>query len=424
MIRMDKFVMHGGCRLNGRVSISGSKNAVLPIMTAAMLADGEYQFSNVPNLRDVKTMSKMLHSLGLDVQFQDNTLKIRTNQCKSFAAPYDLVKTMRASIYVLGPLLGRYGQARVSLPGGCAWGPRPVNLHIEGMRKLGAKIDIREGYIIAKAKRLKGAHIAFDLPSVGATGNVMMAAVLAQGKTVIENAAREPEITALAYFLNRMGAKIDGIGSDHIEIQGVDDLNAANFKIIPDRIEAGTFLIATHMTGGHIILEKCEPVHLTSIIQKLQDSGAKIEIDQDIISIHSNGKIHPVDVTTSVYPGFPTDMQAQWMALMTIARGSSVITDEIYQDRFTHVAELRRLGANITLDHNVALVKGISHLSGAPVMSTDLRASASLILAGLVCKGRTDISRVYHIDRGYEHIEKKLQSLGADIVRDKEELVI
>lgn len=424
MIKMDKLVIHGGKSLNGTVVISGSKNAVLPVMAATILADGNYQIINVPNLRDVQTMSKMLKSLGACVDFQKNVLNIITSECRSVEAPYNLVKTMRASIYVLGPLLSRYGHAKVSLPGGCAWGPRPVNLHIEGLKKLGATIKIQKGYIIARAKCLKGSHITFDISSVGATGNVLMAAVLAKGKTVIENAAREPEISSLAEFLNKMGAKIHGVGSDRLEIEGVTKLHSTDTKIIPDRIEAGTFLIAGHITGGSVTLHQADSGHLTALIQKLRDSGAKIQIGENAVSIHSNESIQPVNVTTAVYPGFPTDMQAQWMALMSLARGSSVIRDEIYLDRFTHVAELQRLGADIVLDHNVALVKGTDYLSGAPVMSTDLRASASLILAGLVARGKTDISRVYHIDRGYEQIEKKLQSLGADIVREKETLVI
>lgn len=424
MIRMDKLVIRGGKCLKGSMTVSGSKNAVLPMMAATILADGNYHISNVPGLRDVKTMAKMLKSLGHSVDFQDHRLNIVTGRCDSFEAPYDLVKTMRASIYVLGPLLSRHGRARVSLPGGCAWGPRPVNLHIEGLKKLGAVIDIKGGYIMARAKRLRGALIAFDIPSVGATGNVLMAAVLADGNTIIENAAREPEITALADFLCRMGAKIRGIGTDRLEIEGVDRLDSADAEVIPDRIEAGTYLIAGHLTGGAVTLHRTNPDHLTAIIQKLRDSGARIDVEAGTVCLRSSGKIEPVNVATAVYPGFPTDMQAQWMALMSIAKGSSMIRDEIYLDRFTHVAELRRLGADIVLDHNVAMVKGTDYLSGAPVMSTDLRASASLILAGLVARGRTDISRVYHIDRGYEQIETKLQALGADIIREKEALVI
>jgi UDP-N-acetylglucosamine 1-carboxyvinyltransferase len=424
MIRMDKFVVRGGNPLKGSVYVSGSKNAVLPIMAATLLADGSYEITNVPQLRDVQTMMKMLSSLGLEVEQREQRLRIHSVPCRSFEAPYDLVKTMRASVYVLGPLLARYGHACVSLPGGCAWGPRPVNLHIEGMQKLGAKIEIRNGYIIAKASRLRGSNIAFNIPSVGATGNILMAAVLAKGRSTIENAAREPEIDSLAIFLNQMGAKINGIGSPRLEIEGVETLHPAQTAVIPDRIEAGTFLIAAHITGGNIRLMHAEPAHLGTVIRKLEESGAQIETDSSEIRLKSQGKISPVDVTTAVYPGFPTDMQAQWMALMTRSNGVSVIKDEIYVDRFTHVAELKRLGADITLDHNIAVVHGKKQISGAPVMSTDLRASASLIIAGLIADGETHISRVYHIDRGYEKIELKLKKLGAEIERTKEVLII
>lgn len=417
---MDKIVVLGGKKLKGTVAIGGSKNAVLPIMAGTLLADGEYTIQRVPDLRDVKTMMSLIGNIGPSVTFDNHSLFIRTKGCSSFQAPYDLVKTMRASIYVLGPLVSRFGYGKVSLPGGCAWGPRPVNLHIQGLKKMGASIKLEQGYIIAKTKRLKGARISFDIPSVGATGNLLLAAVLAKGTTLIDNAAKEPEISALAHFLVEMGAHINGIGSEHLEIEGVDGLHAASVKIIPDRIEAGTFLVAGFITGGDIVLECVDPNHLVAIIQKLRDSGAEIEERSDSIRIRSSGTILPGDVITAVYPCFPTDMQAQWMALMTIAQGSSVITETVFLDRFTHVAELRRLGGDITLDHNIAVVKGINFLSGAPVMSTDLRASASLILAGLVARGRTDIARVYHIDRGYEHIEEKLKTLGAEIWREQE----
>lgn len=423
-IIMDKIVVFGGNRLKGTVKISGSKNAVLPTMAAALLAEGDHRIENVPVLRDVQTMSRLLGSIGADVKIEDHLLQINTQGCSSFEAPYDLVKTMRASIYVLSPLVSRFGYAKVSLPGGCAWGPRPVNLHIEGLRKLGAQIKIEKGYIVARAKKLQGTHITFDIPSVGATGNILMAAVLARGTTVIENAAQEPEITFLTSFLQKMGANIEGAGTGHLKIEGVESLRPASIVVIPDRIETGTFLVACHMTGGDVHLEGSNPSYLTAVIDKLRDSGALIEQGDLWIRIRSKGKVRPVDVSTAVYPGFPTDMQAQWMALMSIAQGSSVVTDSIFKDRFTHVAELQRLGAEITLDHNVAVIKGVEHLSGAPVMSTDLRASASLILAGLVARGRTDISRVYHIDRGYERIEEKFKALGAEIWRDQEELVI
>lgn len=423
MIYMDKIVVQGGKSLKGVVEISGSKNAVLPIMACALLAEGTYHLTRVPNLRDVKTMCKLLESIGLTVRFRGPVLDISSGTISHCEAPYNLVKTMRASIYVLGPMLSRFGQARVSLPGGCAWGPRPVNLHIEGLEQMGAKIRIENGYIHASAGRLKGAHILFDQPSVGATGNLLMAAVLARGTTVLENAAKEPEITALAGFLVRMGAQIHGIGTSRLEIDGKDTLHPADTAIIPDRIETGTFLTAGHITGGDIRLKHVNPDHVRKIMEKLSDAGAELTEEEDGIRIRSGGVSRVVNISTAVFPGFPTDMQAQWMALMATAKGSSLITENIYLDRFTHVAELQRLGADIHLDHNVAVVRGVDQLNGAPVMSTDLRASASLILAALIAKGRTDISRVYHIDRGYEQIEVKLKNLGADIWREKEPLV-
>jgi len=417
---MDKLVIFGGRPLTGTVHISGAKNAVLPVMAATLLADGQYRIKNVPNLRDVRTMSALLQTIGGKAEFHHNTLNIEISQCDHFEAPYDLVKTMRASIYVLGPLVGRYGYAKVSLPGGCAWGPRPVNMHIEALRKMGADIQINQGYILAKAKKLKGTKLLFDFPSVGATGNILMAAVLAEGTTIIHNAAKEPEITALVRFLKKMGAFIRGAGTEKLEIEGVGHLHSTETVIIPDRIEAGTFLIAAHITGSRIRLESVYPRHIGAVISKVKDSGAQIIEGNRWIDIVSNGQISPVNISTSVYPGFPTDMQAQWMALMSIAKGSSVITDTIFEDRFTHVSELQRLGATIQRDRNMAVVKGVKSLSGAPVMSTDLRASASLILAGLVAKGRTEVSRIYHIDRGYERIEEKLKQLGANIYRDQE----
>ncbi len=424
MVKMDKLVVEGGHQLKGRVGISGAKNAVLPMMACTLLSDGEYNFQNVPHLRDVQTMSKLLVSIGAEISHQHDNLLINSRKCEKYEAPYELVKTMRASIYVLGPLLARHGYARVSLPGGCAWGPRPVNLHVEGLRKLGAKIDIENGYIIAKARSLRGAHISFDVPSVGATGNILMAAVLASGTTILENCAREPEIVATAEYLQKMGANISGIGSDQLIIEGVTSLKPADAAVIPDRIELGTFMVAAHLTGGDVRFTGVIPSQVAAIIDKLKESGATVEIEADEIRVKSDGSIKPVHVTTAVYPGFPTDMQAQWMSLMSLAQGTAMITDTIFHDRFTHVAELRRLGAQINLDNNVAVVKGVRHLSGAQVMSTDLRASACLILAGLVAQGRTDISRVYHIDRGYEKIEEKLGSLGAVIRREYEELIV
>ncbi|MEJ2627236.1 MAG: UDP-N-acetylglucosamine 1-carboxyvinyltransferase [bacterium] len=391
---MEKIVIKGGKTLKGTVKNSGAKNAVLPVMASTLLADGEYRIGNVPELRDVRTMSSLLTSIGSKAEFNKNSLIIKTSGYTNLTAPYELVKTMRASIYVLGPMVARFGYAKVSLPGGCAWGPRPVDLHLKGLKALGAEIKIDKGYIIAQAKRLQGNHISFEVPSVGATGNILMASVLARGTTVIENAAEEPEITALVKCLNKMGAKIKGEGTDYLEIQGVSSLNPADFKIIPDRIEAGTFLVAGHMTGGSIKIIHSEPKHLTTLLNKLRESGAEIEEGNDWVHLYSKGKITPVDVTTAVYPGFPTDMQAQWMAMMCLARGPSVITDNIFKDRFTHVAELKRLGADIEVTGNVAVVKPVKHLCGAPVMSTDLRASACLILAGLVARGTTGISRI------------------------------
>lgn len=389
-------------------------------MPATLLAPGRYTLHNTPLLRDITTMSRLLETMGTTISHSNHTMVIDSTHVTHFEAPYEHVKKMRASIYVLGPLIARYGEAKVSLPGGCAWGPRPVNLHIEGLKKLGAEITLDGGYIIAKSKRLKGARIVFDVSSVGATGNILMAAVLAKGTTVIENAALEPEITALAEFLATMGGKISGIGTNRLEIEGVDALHPADVNTIPDRIEAGTFLVAAALSGEKgkkIRIQKCNPSHLGAIIAKLEDAGARIEIEQDAVTLVPPDEIRPVNVTTSIYPGFPTDMQAQWIALMSVANGTSVITDTIYFDRFTHVPELSRLGANITVKENVATVVGTRKLKGAKVMSTDLRASASLILAGLAAEGTTEVLRVYHIDRGYEAIEKKLQSLGADISR-------
>lgn len=414
---MDKFVIHGGKKVNGTVTIGGSKNEALALMPAALLASGKYRFTNVPELRDIATMTRLLQMMGVDVEREKNSLVLNTFRVNKFEAPYEQVKKMRASIYVLGPLTARYGHARVSLPGGCAWGPRPVNLHIDGVRKLGAKVEIDRGYIIARAKRLKGAKITFDVSSVGATGNVMMAAALARGTSVIANAATEPEITALAVFLTKMGARIDGIGTSRLEIEGVDTLHPVDERMIPDRIEAGTFLIAAALSGRTVKVESCKPDHLTSVISKLEEAGVKFEIGDNWIKVKAPRTIQAVDVTTAIYPGFPTDMQAQWITLMSVARGSSVIVDSIYFDRFKHVPELVRLGADIELKKNAAIVRGVKSLTGTKVMSTDLRASASLVLAGLVAGGKTEVLRIYHLDRGYERIEKKLQMIGASIRR-------
>jgi len=414
---MDKFVIQGGKRLQGTLIVSGAKNSSLALMPASLLAQGTFRFSNTPNLRDVATMSSLLKSMGVKAELKDHVLTLDTTQIRKHEAPYEHVKKMRASIYVLGPLVARFGRAKVSLPGGCAWGPRPVNLHIESIRKLGATIELKRGYIIATADRLQGTRIQFDVSSVGATGNALMAAVLAKGTTLIENAALEPEITSLALFLQTMGARIDGIGTTRLEIEGVDDLHAVDTETIPDRIEAGTFLVAAAITGGKVRLEHVVPDHLTSIVDKLRAAGCSVTIGPTTIELQAPARMQPVDVTTNAFPGFPTDMQAQWIALMSIAGGRSVITDSIYLDRFKHVPELMRLGADIEMKENRAIVRGVRALTGAKVMSTDLRASASLILAGLVAEGETEVLRAYHLDRGYETIEKKLQSVGADIRR-------
>jgi UDP-N-acetylglucosamine 1-carboxyvinyltransferase len=414
---MDKFVINGGNPLKGVVRISGAKNATLALMPAALLASGTCQLRNTPILRDVNTMAALLRTMGISAELKEHTLTLDTSTIRNFEAPYEHVKKMRASIYVLGPLIARYGNAKVSLPGGCAWGPRPVNLHIWALRKLGAEIDLREGYIYARAGRLTGTRIHFDVSSVGATGNAMMAAVLAQGTTLIENAAIEPEITQLAEFLVAMGASINGIGTNTIEIEGVTDLHPATVDTIPDRIEAGTFLVATALCGGSVTLSHVIPDHLTAVTAKLEDAGAQLSHDATSVTITGPATVTPVDVTASVFPGFPTDMQAQWTALMAVADGRSVVTDTIYFDRFKHIPEMVRLGADIEAKDNAAIIRGVKRLTGAKVMSTDLRASASLILAGLVADGMTEVLRVYHLDRGYEAIEKKLRALGADIQR-------
>lgn len=414
---MDKFVIKGGKKLYGTVDVSGAKNASLALMPACLLTEGISTLSNTPELNDVYTMIKLLTFLGSEITFDDHLLKIDTKKINSYEAPYEHVKKMRASVYVLGPLLTKYGNAKVSLPGGCAWGPRPINLHLEALEKMGADIELDSGYIIAKSKRLRGARINFDISSVGATGNTLMAASLAKGTTVINNAAMEPEITNLAEFLVKMGAKINGIGTSTLEIEGVDELSPVEIETIADRIEAGTLLIAAAITRGNVTLTKIYPKYLQAVISKLEDSGCTIKSDDNSIHLEGRGKIKPVNVATSIFPGYPTDMQAQWIAYMSLAEGVSTITDTIYLDRFKHVPELVRLGADISISENSALVKGVTRLNGAKVMSTDLRASASLVLAGLAAEGTTEVLRVYHLDRGYQRIEEKLKSLGAEIER-------
>ena len=416
---MDKFVVNGGNQISGTVDISGAKNAVLPLMTAALLVDGKTTINSVPDLRDTRTMIRLLEIIGANVAFKNNSLSIDASDVNNLEAPYDLVKTMRASFYVLGPLLAKFGEVRVSLPGGCAWGPRPVDFHLKGLEQLGAKISLESGYILAKAEYLKGNKISFDFPSVGATGNILMASVLARGETQIENAAKEPEIVQLCEMLNQMGANIIGIGTDKITVNGVDKLHPVDIDVIPDRIEAGTYLIAG-ATMGDITLNNCNPKHLNDVINKLKLSGANITSTENSVSIEKIDTIKAVDLTTEVYPGFPTDLQAQWMAFMSIAKGKSIIIDTVYHDRFTHIPELNRLGADIQLTDNKAVVNCVIKLKGAQFMSTDIRASAALILGAIIAEGKTEISRVYHIDRGYDSIEKKFRNLGVDISRVNE----
>ena len=414
---MDKIVIEGMRPLSGTVKISGAKNAVLPIMTAALIPSGISRIKRVPKLRDTYTMIRLLEIVGANVVFNGNTLEIDSTNVDNPEAPYDLVKTMRASFYILGPLMARFGRVKVSMPGGCAWGPRPVDFHLKGLERLGAKLTLKEGYILAEAEQLQGSEIRLEFPSVGATGNLAMAAATANGTTVIYNAAREPEIVQLCEFLNKMGASISGIGSETLIIDGVNRLHPTDIKVIPDRIETGTFLIAGALLGG-ITLKDIEIDHLDTVLGKLKDVGCKISIGESSITLEPPDKIKPVDMTTAVYPGFPTDLQAQWVALMSLADGSSTIKDTVYHDRFSHIPELARLGANIQVNHNTAFVRGVDSLVGAPVMSTDIRASASLIIAGLAASGETEVSRVYHIDRGYERIEEKFRHLGANISRE------
>ena len=412
---MDKIIIQGQNSLSGSVNISGAKNAVLPIMTAALMAEGESVISRVPDLRDTRTMIKLMEIVGAKCSMEGNRLKIDADSVNNPEAPYDLVKTMRASFYVLGPLLARFGTVKVSLPGGCAWGPRPVDFHLKGLEKLGAKVTLRSGYILAEAKKLKGANINFEFPSVGATGNIVMAAATADGITTIENAAREPEIVQLCDYLNKMGASISGVGTSKIVIEGVESLYPANIDVIPDRIEAGTFLMAGALMGK-ITLDEVNPEHLDAVLQKLKEVGALVKTTSNSVTIEPGG-LKPVDMKTAVYPGFATDLQAQWVALMSLADGSSMVTDTVYHDRFSHVPELNRFGANIKVDKNTAFIRGVKELVGAPVMSTDIRASAALIIAALAANGQTEVSRVYHIDRGYERIEEKFRKLGAEISR-------
>jgi UDP-N-acetylglucosamine 1-carboxyvinyltransferase len=417
---LDKLIIRGGKKLKGEVDISGAKNAALPIMVASLLSSGYCTISKVPNLKDIMTMGRLLANLGAGFHYEDRKAIINTEKIKIFEAPYDLVRTMRASILVLGPLLAKFGRAKVSLPGGCAIGARPINLHLMGLEKMGADIKLESGYVIAKTKRLKGASIYFDMPTVTGTENLMMAASLAKGRTLLENAAREPEVVDLANALISMGAKIKGAGESVIEIEGVDELKPVHYSIIPDRIEAGTFMTIAGITGGDIVIKGCRLEHLDASVMKLKEVGLVFEHVQDGIRVLGPHRPKAANVKTMPYPGFPTDMQAQFMALMSIADGTSIIKEMIFENRFMHVAELRRMGADIIVEGGIATVKGISKLKGAPLMATDLRASASLVVAALAAKGETTIHRLYHLDRGYEKMEEKLLRLGADVRRVKE----
>ena len=414
---MDKICVEGGKRLEGQVAVSGAKNAALPILASSLLTDGTCRFTNVPNLRDIHSIVQLLESLGAYVEFEDDMVLVNAASLANSEAPYELVRKMRASILVLGPLVARLQHARVSLPGGCAIGARPINLHLKGLASLGAEIELQHGYVEARAKRLRGAEIYFDTVSVTGTENILMAAVLAEGVTVLRNAAREPEVVALADVLNRMGADIQGAGTAVITIRGVDFLKPVEAAIIPDRIEAGTFMVAAALTAGDVTLTGCEGEHLGAVCDKLQQAGAQIEQRPGRIRVRREGPLASLDIRTQTYPGFPTDMQAQFMVLMAMANGQSIITETIFENRFIHVSELKRLGADIVVSGENAIIRGQTSLSGAPVMATDLRASASLVLAGLVAAGVTEIHRVYHLDRGYERIEAKLQKLGASIWR-------
>jgi UDP-N-acetylglucosamine 1-carboxyvinyltransferase len=416
---MDKLQINGGIALEGEIRISGAKNATLPILAGALLADGSVTVGNVPHLQDVTTTIELLGRMGVSVTVDERMrIEVDPTTIREYFAPYELVKTMRASILVLGPLVARFGHADVSLPGGCAIGARPVNIHVAGLQAMGADIHIENGYIRARAKRLRGARLVLETVTVTGTENLMMAATLAAGESVIENAAREPEVVDLANFLISMGARIEGAGTDTISIQGVERLTGTHYEVLPDRIESGTYLVAGAITGGHVKLKNTRPDHLDAVVAKLREAGARVETGDSWIEMDMRGKRpRAVDVRTAPYPAFPTDMQAQFAALNTVAEGVSTITETIFENRFMHMLEMRRMGAEIRLEGNTAIIRGVPKLTAAPVMATDLRASASLVLAGLVADGTTHVERIYHIDRGYECIEEKLQQLGAQIKR-------
>ncbi len=416
---MNKLLIQGGVRLDGEIRISGAKNAVLPILAATLLADGVSVVENVPHLHDVTTTVELLGCMGVTVVIDEKlSIEVDSNTIENYTAPYHLVKTMRSSILVLGPLLARFGQAEVSLPGGCAIGSRPVNLHIKGLQDMGADVEVKNGYIHARAKRLKGARLVLDMVTVTGTENLMMAAALADGVTTIENAAREPEVVDLANFLNTMGAKISGAGSDTITIEGVEKLHGARYRVLPDRIETGTYLVAAAITGGRIKVKDTQPSLLDAVIDKLREAGAEVDTGDDWIALDMKGqRPKSVNIRTAPYPAFPTDMQAQFAALNAIADGTATIVETVFENRFMHVQELQRMGADIEVEGNTAIIRGVDKLTAAPIMATDLRASASLIMAGLVAEGETEVLRIYHIDRGYENIEEKLALLGANIRR-------
>lgn len=419
---MNKLLINGGARLEGEIRISGAKNAVLPILAATLLADSPATIENVPHLHDVTTTVELLGCMGVMVSIDEKlSVEVDSSTIENYTAPYHLVKTMRSSILVLGPLLARFGEAEVSLPGGCAIGSRPVDMHIKGLQDMGADIEVSNGYIHARADRLKGTRLVLDIVTVTGTENLMMAATLAEGTTVIENAAREPEVIDLANFLNAMGAKVSGAGTDTITIEGVEKLHGTRYRVLPDRIETGTFLVAAAITGGRIKVKDTDPRLLDAVLDKLREAGAKIETGEDWISLDMQGRRpKSVNIRTAPYPAFPTDMQAQFAALNTIADGTATVVETVFENRFMHVQELKRMGADIEVEGNTAIIRGTDALSSAPVMATDLRASASLIIAGLVASGETEVQRIYHIDRGYENIEEKLALLGAKIRRAHE----
>jgi UDP-N-acetylglucosamine 1-carboxyvinyltransferase len=415
---LQKIVIRGGARLAGEVRVSGSKNAALPILASSLLASGKSIYRNVPALGDVGTMGKLLGRLGAEFsEVSKGVAHVNTSGVNEMEAPYELVKTMRASVLVLGPLVARHGQARVSLPGGCAIGARPIDQHLKGLAAMGARIELEHGYVNARARRLRGATIVFDMVTVTGTENLMMAAALARGRTTLENAAQEPEVEELGRVLNKMGAKVRGAGTSMVTIEGVDELQPVEHAIIPDRIEAGTLLVAAAITRGDVLVRDCLPEHLEAVIAKLRATGAEVSAEGDGIRVRGKSEFKPADISTQPFPGFPTDMQAQFMVLMTRARGQSVLAETIFENRYMHVPELQRMGADIVVEGRTAVVRGPTKLTGATVMATDLRASACLVLAGLIAEGKTDILRIYHLDRGYDRLDKKLRALGADVRR-------